>query len=366
MEHQFTPVIMTILKKEFGANAHAVFSASPLLGYLNLKTKAASRGSKSRASFGNLYAVYVLVEDYIKGNFHSSAKYKDYGGAHFTLLFKRQRELPFGAKLQNHHLNTRLNDEFKQKYPQAGIEPILRDDQNGLYWFNEQLLIVDLGRKKLNLARAIIKIIDAYAAAKRSAFESFILDCEKLHLLEKGQGNKVEDFIRSLLLPSVDARIFEIVSFAILKQYYAGQSIYWGWTYETVKEDFLILFKTGRTNANDGGIDFVMKPLGRFFQVTETLDVRKYFLDIDKVQRFPIAFVVKSGESVEAVRHKIQQQALKLYGVEKVVKRYMDCIEEIINIPILLSRLGEIFKAGNLSAVISEIAAQSKVEFNFE
>jgi len=46
-----------------------------------------------------------------------------------------------------------------------------------------------------------------------------------------------------------------------------------------VKEDFLILYKTGRTNANDVGIDFVMKPLGRFFQVTETLDVRKYFLD---------------------------------------------------------------------------------------
>ena len=34
--------------------------------------------------------------------------------------------------------------------------------------------------------------------------------------------------------------------------------------------------------------DLVMKPLGRFFQVTETIDVGKYFLDIDKVQRFPI------------------------------------------------------------------------------
>ena len=37
------------------------------------------------------------------------------------------------------------------------------------------------------------------------------------------------------------------------------------------------LYKTGKTNANDGGIDFVMKPLGRFFQVTETLDFKKYF-----------------------------------------------------------------------------------------
>ena len=46
------------------------------------------------------------------------------------------------------------------------------------------------------------------------------------------------------------------------------------------------LYKTGRTNANDGGIDFVMKPLGRFFQVTETLDFKKYFLDIDKIETF--------------------------------------------------------------------------------
>ncbi len=27
----------------------------------------------------------------------------------------------------------------------------------------------------------------------------------------------------------------------------------------------LQLYKTGRTNANDGGIDFVMRPIGRFF-----------------------------------------------------------------------------------------------------
>ena len=30
--------------------------------------------------------------------------------------------------------------------------------------------------------------------------------------------------------------------------------------------------KNGRTNENDGGIDFVVRPLGRFFQITETLD----------------------------------------------------------------------------------------------
>lgn len=65
VEHQFTPVIQKILKKHFGEYAEAIFSASPLVGYLNIKTKAASKGSKSRASLGNLYALYVLIEDYL-------------------------------------------------------------------------------------------------------------------------------------------------------------------------------------------------------------------------------------------------------------------------------------------------------------
>ena len=255
-EHHFTPTIKRILNNRFRVYAQAVFSASPLIGYLNIKTKAASRGSKSRGSFGNLYALYVLIEDYVKGGFHKSGKYKDYGGAKFSPLFHRQRQLPFGAKLQNHHLNTRLNDEFKKFYPKAGYEPIIRDDQNGLYWINENALIVDLGKVKINIAQAVLEIIDAYAAAKRNAFETFIGDLAKLGVIQNEKPKHAMEFIRALLAPNVDARIFEIVSYAILKEAYAGQSIWWGLTYETVKEDYLILYKTGRTNANDGGIDF--------------------------------------------------------------------------------------------------------------
>lgn len=366
IEHQFTQVILKVLKKRFGKYAQAIFSASPLLSYLNIKTKSASKGSKSRASFGNLYALYVLIEDYVKGNFHKSGKYKNYGGAKFSPLYRRQRELPFGAKLQNHHLNTRLNDEFKRFYPKSGYEPIIRDDQNGLYWINENALIVNLGNAKFNVAEAVLEIIDAYATAKKSAFEAFIVACEKLDAIQKSKPEQVFEFIRGLLLPNVDARIFEIVSYAILKEAYAGQSIWWGWSYETVKEDFLILFKTGRTNANDGGIDFVMKPLGRFFQVTETLDVRKYFLDIDKIQRYPITFVVKSNDTPENVAKAIRDQAFKLYRVEKIVETYMGCIEEVINIPVLLKKFEDAVKAGRLGGIISEISIQSKVEFNYQ
>lgn len=53
------------------------------------------------------------------------------------------------------------------------------------------------------------------------------------------------------------------------------------------------------TNANDGGIDYIMKPLGRVFQVTEVLDFNKYFLDIDKLIHYPITFVIKQDITPE-------------------------------------------------------------------
>jgi len=110
MEHEFTPIIVKILKKHFGKDAMDLFEKSPLLQYLNLKTVSATRGSKARSSFANLYAVYVLVEDYIKHSYHKKRGYTKYEGAKFSVLFKRQRELPFGSKLQNHALNHRIRN----------------------------------------------------------------------------------------------------------------------------------------------------------------------------------------------------------------------------------------------------------------
>src|SRR5438105_780601 len=127
--HTFTSEIESILARHFGEKAGDVFAASPLLGYLNHKTKSAGRGSKSRGSFANHYALYVLVEDYIKGGFApggaKAGTYESYDGARFTDLLRRQRELPFGRKLQNHALNARLNDEFRKFYPSVEKEPIV-------------------------------------------------------------------------------------------------------------------------------------------------------------------------------------------------------------------------------------------------
>lgn len=164
----------------------------------------------------------------------------------------------------------------------------------------------------------------------------------------------------------MDARIFEIVSYAILKYSYRSQEVYFGWTPEKLWKEQLKLYKTGRTNANDGGIDFVMKPLGRFFQVTETLDVKKYFLDIDKIERYPITFVIKSADDVKALQERLRSNAEKLYPVKAVIARYMKSIEEMINIPLLAEKFQGAVQEGQLKGILDEIVIQSKVEFNYE
>jgi hypothetical protein len=173
----------------------------------------------------------------------------------------------------------------------------------------------------------------------------------------------VEDFILGLLAPNVDARIFEIVSYAILKFYYHDQTVYFGFDLESVQAEDLKLYKTGRTNANDGGIDFVMRPLGRFFQVTENLDVKKYFLDIDKIERYPISFVIKSAETIDTLKQRLREGAERQYSIRAIVDKYMACVEEIINLPVLQQRFREALGQGYLREILDEIILQSKVEF---
>ena len=366
MEHAFTKTIHKILQNHFGNRSEKIFEASLLIRYVNLKTRSASRGTKARSSYANIYALYVLIEDYVcKGFLDSKRDYAKYEGANFTDLLKRARSLPFGSKLQNHAFNSRLNDEFKKFFPECLLEPILRSRGEGKYWINEQLLKIKVGTVSLNVARVLIEIIDAYIQTKKDSFNEFIATCKAMQKVSKTNDKDIRSFICSLLQPNVDARIFEIVSYAILKQHYAGIPIYWGWSIDKIKEENLRLFKTGRTNANDGGIDFVMKPLGRFFQVTETTDVKKYFLDIDKVQRYPITFVIKTNENIDKLQEDIETKAKQLYPIDTIVQRYMDSIEEIINIPKLLDYLDNV-TTNDIVNIFQEIITQSEIEFNFD
>ncbi len=367
MEHSFTKNIKEVLTKHFQKNAEQIFNQSLLIQYVNIKTKSANKGSKSRASFANLYAIYVLIEDYVAQGFvNPRKKYGKYEGAQFVNLSNRQRELPFGNKIQNHALNHRMNAEFQKYFPTKEIIPILRNLETNRYWFNENLIIVSIGNKKINIAEAIIEIIDEYIKVKQDSFIRFINQCKTLQNITNNKNEAIQDFIIELLAPNVDARLFEIVSYSILKFYYLDKTIVWGYNYETLQKETLKLYKTGRTNANDGGIDFVMRPLGRFYQVTETLDFKKYFLDIEKIEKYPITFVIKSEETVEDLKRKLREDAVEKYVVESIIEKYMSCIEELINIPTLVSYFKEIQDKGLLGNILNEILLQSKVEFNYD
>lgn len=366
LQHDFTQTIIAILNKYFPGYGDIILNNSQLLQYINIKTKAANRGSKSRASFANHYAIYVLVEDYLNNEFHINSGYEDYQGSQYMALLTRQRELPFGSKLQNHALNHRLNEEFKRYFHTSPYLPIIRDSAINRYWINENLLKIQIDDQLMNIAESIKDIIDAYIQARMNSFNEFMVYCQEMLAIQEQSPETAIEFIKSLLKPNIDARIFEIVSYAILKQYYAEQVIYWGWSQDELNLEHLILYKTGRTNANDGGIDFVMKPLGRFFQVTETIDAGKYFLDIDKVQRYPVTFVIKTEQKPEYLLNKIEEQAKVRYKIKAIVSRYMKCIEEVINIPELMLRFNQVLEFKRGIQVIEEIVLQNRIEFNME
>ena len=363
----FSNHIHEVLRRAFGKSANDVFDKSQLLQYIEIKTRSANRGSKSRSSYANLYALYIVIEDYLAKGYDRKKNYSSkYDGAKFTDLMRRQRELPFGSKLQNHALNHRLNEEFKKYFPTSSIVPLIRNLETQRYWINEGLLKVKVGKQSFNLAKVILKIIEGYIDKKRDAFQRFIQTCNEFGKLQREDTQSAITFIIELLEPNVDARLFEIVSYAILKYYYHDEKIYWGFSLESIKAESLKLYKTGRTNANDGGIDFVMRPLGRFFQVTETTDVTKFFLDIDKIERYPITFVIKSEQTADELKDKLRRQAMQRYNVESIVSKYMACIEEIINLPTIRQRFQIAIEQGYLHQILEEIVKQSRVEFNDE
>ncbi|MBL8004744.1 MAG: restriction endonuclease [Candidatus Kapabacteria bacterium] len=364
MDHLFTTNIKSILSSEFQDRSEQIFEKSLLIQYINFKTRSANKDSKARSSFANLYAIYVIIEDYVHQGFDTNHQYSNYEGALFNKLLARQRDLPFGNKLQNHALNNRVNSEFQKFFPHSEFIPILRNLETNRYWINENLLQININKHNVNIAKTILHIIDEYILQKQKSFNDFIQTCKEIQEIGKLTPTRIKDFIVNLLSPQIDARLFEIVSYSILKYFYFNQQIFWGFEINKLTKENLKLFKTGRTNANDGGIDFVMIPLGRFFQVTETLDFKKYFLDIDKVQKFPISFIIKSSESIEIIRERIKENANKTYSIRSIVDKYINCIEEIITIPILLERFTIAVDNGYTQHILDEILLQSKVEFN--
>ncbi|BAY03712.1 hypothetical protein ACOWPH_13400 [Anabaena sp. PCC 7938] len=203
LQHNFTETIITIINKYFPGYGDIILSNSQLLQYINIKTKAANRGSKSRGSFANHYVIYVLVEDYLQNKFHIKNGYEDYEGAQYTALLIRQRELPFGNKLQNHALNHRLNEEFKRHFRTSPYLPIIRNSATNRYWINENLLNIKIDNQVINIAESIRDIIDAYIKARMNSFNEFIIYCQQLIEIQEQSPETAIEFIRGLLKPNI-------------------------------------------------------------------------------------------------------------------------------------------------------------------
>ena len=134
---------------------------------------------------------------------------------------------------------------------------------------------------------------------------------------------------------------------------------------DKIYEEQLTLYKTGRTNANDGGIDFVMRPLGKFFQVTEVNLYDKYLLDIDKVMHFPITFVVKTNKSKKIILGELQEYVnKKTGGMQFLKKRYEKAIEEIITINEIKEALNSLNDTISINQIIQDIKLYYQLEFN--
>ena len=273
-------------------------------------------------------------------------------------LFNHYRSLYGGSKLQNHALNSRVNGEFKNKFPTITNDLIIID--NGKYLLHIDYLYVG----QTDISKTAVKVIEKYIDLLIAKDHALIQILQEMQELTDYTEKKNQ--ITALLNEDAEARIFEIISYAILRNHYKNTKVYFGYTLDTIREEELQLFKTGRTNANDGGIDFVMRPVGRFFQVTEVSSYDKYLLDIDKVMHFPISFVIKTNSSKQAVLRDLDAYIEeRANGMRVIRERYEKAIEEVITINELkewTSELGD----SDIDDIIRDIDIYYRLEMHMD
>lgn len=109
-----------------------------------------------------------------------------------------------------------------------------------------------------------------------------------------------------------------------------------------------------------------MRPVGRFFQVTEVNSYDKYLLDIDKVMHFPISFVIKTRQTkvnvLAALENYIEQRSS---GMTVLEERYQKAIEEIITINELRMWTDELAD-NDIDDIIRDIDIYYKLEMNMD
>ena len=350
--------VKDILKYHFPIDYQKIYDNSYLLQYLDKKMKAVHGNSKTRRSLANIYAIYSILHFYEADFYNNPVAYRAFSGYDYMRLFNYYRSLYGGSKLQNHALNSRVNGEFKNKFPDATNELIIIN--NGKYLLHIDYLYVNT----YDISKACCKIIEKYIELLMAKDHALIQILQNLQSLTNYDEKKKQ--ISALLSEDAEARIFEIISYAILKNHYKNIVVYFGYSQNSIHKEKLQLFKTGRTNANDGGIDFVMRPVGRFFQVTEVNNYDKYLLDIDKVIHFPITFVIKTRLSKEQVFKDLNDYInTRANGMLVIEQRYRKAIEEIITINELQKWICDLSNV-DIDELIRDIDIYYKLEMNMD
>ncbi|MCI8623597.1 MAG: restriction endonuclease [Provencibacterium sp.] len=348
--------LLEILKQDYPLDFQNIYVNSLLLQYLDKKMKAVHGNSKTRRSLANIYAIYSILYYYQNDYYNKPDEYRQFEGYDYMKLFAFYRGLYGGSKLQNHALNSRVNGEFKNRFPLVTNDLIIIN--SGRYMIHIDYLYVN-GQ---DISRTCCRLIEKYVELLIEKDHALIRLLQEMQSLTDYSEKRKR--IRKLLSEDAEARIFEIISYAILKNHYKNVKVYFGYSLDNIHEERLQLYKTGRTNANDGGIDFVMRPVGRFFQVTEVHHYDKYLLDMDKVMHFPVTFVIKTKCSKEEIQHELDTYIdERANGMVVIEERYHKAIEEIITIHELQQWMAEL-KNEDIDGIIRDIDIYYKLEMN--
>lgn len=350
--------VSDILEEEFPIEFQTIYDNSYLLQYLDKKMKAVHGNSKTRRSLANIYAIYSILHFYQIDFYQNKEAYRAFGGYDYMRLFVYYRGLYGGSKLQNHALNSRVNGEFRNKFGDIVNDLIIIN--NGKYLIHIDYIYVE----DHDISKVCCKIIEKYVDLLIKKDHALINILSEMQEMTDYDEKKAK--INELLTEDAEARIFEIISYAILRNHYKNTTVYFGHSKEKIEEVRLELYKTGRTNANDGGIDFVMRPIGRFFQVTEVNNYDKYLLDIDKVMHFPITFVIKTKKTRENILNDLEKYISKRSsGMYVLEERYRMAIEDIITINELQQWTNEL-DGEDIDNIIRDIDVYYKLEMNMD
>ena len=214
--------IEDILKNDYASNYQEIYNGSLLLQYLDKKMKAVHGNSKTRRSLANIYAIYSILYYYQSDFYGQPDKYRKFGGYDYMRLFNFYRGLYGGSKLQNHALNSRVNGEFKNKFTEISNDLIIID--NGKYLIHIDYLYVN----KNDISKTCCKVIEKYVDLlinKDHALIQILQDMSQLTDYEEKRKK-----IITLLSEDAEARIFEIISYAILKNHYKNVKVYFGYS----------------------------------------------------------------------------------------------------------------------------------------